>query len=251
LANPMVVRTPDSPVDDVVPAARPITVEDLLSSRAGWGFPSDFTLPAVAPLFEEVQRDGRDPHAYAAPERWLAALARIPLLYQPGAAWLYNTCSDLQGVLIVRASGTSLPDFLAERIFEPLGMVDTGFMVPPGKVGRFTSFYGGDLNLVDPPHGKWTTQPGFPSGAGGLVSTADDWLAFGRMLLDGGRGLLTPESVRQMTSDHLTRPSASSARCSWRARAGGTAARSTSRSPTRAPCPDATAGSAAPEQPRT
>jgi CubicO group peptidase (beta-lactamase class C family) len=203
LANPMVVRTPDSPVDDVVPAARPITVEDLLSSRAGWGFPSDFTLPAVVPLFEEVQRDGRDPHAYAEPERWLAALARIPLLYQPGAAWLYNTCSDLQGVLIARAGGMSLPDFLAERIFEPLGMVDTGFVVPPGKVSRFTSFYG-DAGLIDPPDGKWTRLPAFPSGAGGLVSTVDDWLAFGRMLLDGGRDLLTPESVRLMTTDHLT-----------------------------------------------
>ncbi|GGZ72441.1 hypothetical protein GCM10010389_07270 [Streptomyces echinoruber] len=155
-AEPVVVRTPTSDVDDVVPAVRPITVEDLLSSRAGWGFPSDFSLPAVRALFE-VQQDGRAPQAPPDPDTWPAALAKVPLLYQPGAAWLYHTCSDLQGVLIARACGRSLPEFLAERIFEPLGMRDTGFTVPPDRRERFTSLYrvgpAGALELADAPDG--------------------------------------------------------------------------------------------------
>jgi CubicO group peptidase (beta-lactamase class C family) len=212
LAKPMVVRTPSSPVDDVVPAARAITVADLLSSRAGWGFPSDFTLPQVRALFE-VQKDGREPQAFPAPDAWLTDLARIPLLYQPGEAWLYGTCSDLQGVLISRVAGRPLPEFLAERIFAPLGMTDTAFEVPVGKRDRFTSSYrtaqdGGGLELADAPDGQWSSVARFPSGGGGLVSTADDWLAFARMLLAdgtaGGRRLLSSDAVRQMTSNHLT-----------------------------------------------
>jgi CubicO group peptidase (beta-lactamase class C family) len=106
LAEPKVVRTPASAVDDVVPAVRAITVVDLLSSRAGYGFASDFALPAVQRLFS-VQKDGREPQSFPAPDIWMAELARIPLLYQPGEAWLYDTCSTLQGVLITRVSGQS------------------------------------------------------------------------------------------------------------------------------------------------
>jgi len=207
LANPMAVRTPSSPVDDLVPAARPITVEDLLSSRPGWGFPSDFSLPAVQSLFG-VQRDGRFLQSWPDPDTWVADLARVPLLHQPGAAWLYGTASDLQGVLIARASGRTLPDFLAERIFEPLGMADTAFEVPESKRSRFTSYYSptpaGALELTDTPDGQWSRIPAFPSGGGGLVSTADDWLAFARMLLGNGQELLTPTSVSRMTTNHLT-----------------------------------------------
>jgi CubicO group peptidase (beta-lactamase class C family) len=101
LAKPMAVRTPSSPVDDVVPAARPITVEDLLSSRPGWGFPSDFSFPAVRSLFG-VQRDGRALQSWPDPETWLTELARVPMLHQPGEAWLYGTASDLQGILVAR-----------------------------------------------------------------------------------------------------------------------------------------------------
>ena len=115
LASPVVVRTPDSAVDDVVPALRPITVFDLLSSRAGYGFSSDFALPAVQRLFS-VQKDGREPQSFPAPDVWLAELSRIPLLYQPGEAWLYDTCSTLQGVLITRVSGRSLPDRKSTRL---------------------------------------------------------------------------------------------------------------------------------------
>ncbi|MEV0039252.1 serine hydrolase domain-containing protein [Streptomyces sp. NPDC050804] len=214
LAEPYVVRTPGSPVDDVVRAGRRITVADLLSAHAGYGFPADFSLPAVAPLFSDLKQGAPQPQQVAPPDAWMAELSRIPLLHQPGEGWLYNTTSDIQGVLIARASGRPLSEFLAERIFEPLGMTDTGFHVPPAKLGRFTSFYrpaddpaGGPV-LVDAPDGQWSSPPAFPSGAGGLVSTVDDWLAFGRMLLAGGsvdgRRYLTPESVRLMTTDHLT-----------------------------------------------
>ncbi|MFC8078777.1 serine hydrolase domain-containing protein [Streptomyces sp. NPDC057307] len=214
LASPMVVRTPAGPVDDVVPAVRPITVFDLLTFRSGHGFPSDFSLPAVAPLFGELKQGPPQPQAVPAPDAWMAALSRIPLLCQPGDNWLYNLGSDILGVLIARVTGVTLPDFLAERVFEPLGMVDTGFEVPAGKRDRLPYYYrkgeAGGLELIDPPDGQWSTVPPFPSGAGGLVSTVDDWYAFARMLLAdgtaGGRTLLSPASVRQMTTDHLTEP---------------------------------------------
>jgi CubicO group peptidase (beta-lactamase class C family) len=210
LASPAVVRTPASPVDDVVPAVRPITVADLLTFRAGYGFPSDFSLPAVGLLFSELKQGPPQPQLVAAPDEWMAALSRIPLLHQPGEAWLYNTCSDIAGVLIARVSGRPLPEFLAERLFGPLGMVDTGFDVPAGKLDRFTSYYrtdpAGGLELVDAPGGQWSSLPAFPSAAGGLVSTVDDWHSFARMLLAGGRQLLSPASVRQMTTDQLTQP---------------------------------------------
>jgi CubicO group peptidase (beta-lactamase class C family) len=214
LASPAVVRSPASPVDDVVPAVRPITVADLLTFRAGYGFPSDFSLPAVGLLFSELKQGPPQPQLVAAPDEWMAALSRIPLLHQPGEAWLYNTCSDIAGVLIARVSGRPLPEFLAERLFAPLGMVDTGFDVPAGKLDRFTSYYrtdsAGGLELVDAPGGQWSSPPAFPSAAGGLVSTVDDWHSFARMLLAGGRAdgrqLLSPASVRQMTTDQLTQP---------------------------------------------
>lgn len=89
LAAPRVVRNPASPLDDVIPAARPITVEDLLTFRAGWGFASDFSLPAIVALFERLPVFG--PHQ--GPDEWLATLASVPMLRQPGEAWLHNTCS--------------------------------------------------------------------------------------------------------------------------------------------------------------
>jgi CubicO group peptidase (beta-lactamase class C family) len=197
LAEPQVVRTPESPVEDVVPAARAITVEDVLSSRAGWGFPSDFSLPAVAELFQRLP-------VFApplTPDEWVATLAQLPLLRQPGEAWLYNTCSDLQGVLVERVAGRPLPQFFAERIFEPLGMDDTGFQVPPDKLERLAPYDSGPMPM---PPGLWTEAPQFPSGSGGLVSTLADWHRFGRMLLERGGRLLSPESVQSMTTDHLT-----------------------------------------------
>ncbi|NEB40638.1 serine hydrolase domain-containing protein [Streptomyces sp. SID14515] len=215
LASPLVVRTPESPVDDVVSAVRPITLLDLLTFRAGYGFPSDFSLPAVAPLFAELKQGSPQVRDVPAPDAWMAALSRIPLLHQPGDGWLYNTCSDILGVLVARVADRPLPAYLAERLFAPLGMTDTAFAVEPAALDRFTGYYragsdsGSDPVLVDAPDGQWSSPPAFPSGAGGLVSTVDDWYAFGRMLLAGGLNddgdrVLAAESVRQMTTDHLT-----------------------------------------------
>ena len=213
LAAPMVVRTPASDTDDVVPAVRKITVFDLLSSCAGYGFASDFELPAVQRLFP-VQKDGREIQSFPPPDVWMADLAEVPLLCQPGEAWLYDTCSTLQGVLVTRVAGEPLPDFMAERIFRPLGMTDTAFVVPAAKRDRFTSYYrtseASVLELADGPDGQWSTPPAFPLGNGGLAGTADDWLAFARMLLaDGatadGHQLLSKEAVHRMTTDQTSR----------------------------------------------
>jgi CubicO group peptidase (beta-lactamase class C family) len=208
LADPVVVRTPASPVDDVVPAARPITVFDLLSSQAGYGFAAEDSLPAVR-LLRTVQRDGREPQSFPATDEWLAELAAVPMLYQPGESWLYDTCSALQGVLIARVADEPLPDVVAARLTGPLGMADTGYVVPPDKLDRLTTYYGQDLTPADPPAGQWSTPPAFPLGSGGMVGTATDWLAFARMLLAGGvtatgERLLSEESVRLMTTDHTT-----------------------------------------------
>jgi CubicO group peptidase (beta-lactamase class C family) len=198
LASPNVVRTPDAQLDDVVPAARPIRVDDLLTFRAGWGFPADFSLPAVVELFQRLPVFGPK----ETPDEWLATLADVPMVSQPGEAWLYNTCADVQGVLIARVSGQTLPEFLAERIFEPLGMTDTGFYVPSAKLDRLPPYHASPEMPVD--DALWKSPPAFPSGSGGLVSTLADWHRFGRMLLANGGGLLSPASVRLMTTDHLT-----------------------------------------------
>ena len=211
LASPMVVRRPDGPIDEVVPADRPITLADLLSFTAGYGFPADFSLPVVRRILE--LQNPFSPQDVPPPDEWMKALAAIPMLHQPGEAWLYNTCSDILGVLIARIAGRPFADFLAERVFEPLGMVDTGFFVPRAKLPRLVGFYhpdseGGGLVVSSTPDDDWTVPPPFPSGAGGLVSTVDDWAAFGRMLLaDGtvdGRRILSSESVRLMTTNRLT-----------------------------------------------
>ena len=201
LSAPVVVRDPAGPADDVVPASRPITVFDLLTNQAGWGFPSRFDYPALELLFP-VQPDGRHPQQFPPVDEWIAALSRVPLLYQPGESWLYDTCSAIQGVLIARVTGVSLPEVLSSRVFEPLGMVDTGFVVPAFARSRFTSYYRSGLELVDGPDGEWSTMPAFPLGSGGLAGTAADWLSFGRMVLRGS--LLSSSSIALMTTDHTT-----------------------------------------------
>lgn len=151
LAHPVVVRTPSSPVDDVVPATKPITVRHLLTSRSGWGFTADFSLPATEKLFEEAHLHGSED--LPALDDWLKHLAGVPLLHQPGDGWTYNTSYDALAALIHRVTG-SLPGFLTERICAPAGMTNTSFL-----------------------------SATLPSGAGGLKSTADDLLAFNRFLL--------------------------------------------------------------------
>lgn len=207
LAHPRVLRTPTSDLDDTVACERQITVRHLLTHTAGHGF-ATFESPVVARLMSELGQAERDVAAVPPPEEWMRRLGEIPLMHQPGEGWTYNAAYDVLGVLLTRAADRPFADLMAERLLEPLGMTDTGFHVPEEKRGRFTTLHGhdeqGSLKFTDEPDGAYATGPAFASGAGGLVTTADDWLAFGRMLLDGGGGLLTKESVSQMTTDHTT-----------------------------------------------
>ena len=135
-------------------------------------------------------------------------------MHQPGEKWMYNTGADVLSVLIARASGQPLETFLRERIFEPLGMKDTGFSVPGDKLDRlatsyWTNFMSGKIEVFDAAKGgQWSRPPAFPSGAGGLVSTIDDYLAFGQMMLNNGKHvserILSRLSVETMTTDQLT-----------------------------------------------
>jgi CubicO group peptidase (beta-lactamase class C family) len=165
LAQPVVARTPQSPLDDVTPATKPITVRHLLASRSGWGFTADFSLPATQKLFDAAHLHGRED--LPAPEEWLKQLADVPLLHEPGDGWTYNTSYDVLGVLLHRVTG-SLPDFFAERLYAPAGMTGTSFI-----------------------------SAALPSGAGGLQSTVDDLLAFNRFLLASD---LLPQLATDTTS---------------------------------------------------
>ena len=145
---------------------------------------------------------------------WMQKISSLPLFAQPGDDWLYTAGSNIQGVLVERASGQPLSRFFAERIFGPLGMKDTAFFVPASKIDRLVHAYrsqDGALVVSDQPAtGKWSRPPAFEQGDAGLVSTVDDYLAFARMLLADGRhrgqSLLTPASVTAMKANHLTAP---------------------------------------------
>jgi CubicO group peptidase (beta-lactamase class C family) len=216
LAEPRVLEHLDAPLTWTVPVERPITTRDLLTSTAGYGaaFAEPGTLPIADAMTElELGQGPPDPWEPPQPDEWLRRLATLPLLHQPGAAWSYNTCSDLLGVLVARATGKPLLEALRERLFAPFGMHDTAFHVPAADLDRFVTAYwtdadDGSLSPYDPPQGRWASPPAFPSAAGGLVSTIDDLHAFARMLLDGGIGandrVLSRASVDLMTSDHLT-----------------------------------------------
>jgi CubicO group peptidase (beta-lactamase class C family) len=213
LSEPRVLRDPMGPVDDTVACERPITTRDLLTFQAGIGFPADFSAPVCSLLFEQLLQGPPQPAAVPEPDEWMRRLAGVPLLHQPGAGWTYNTGSDILGVLLARASGMPLPGLVEERLTGPLGMVDTAFAVPRGSLDRMATYYrhteeGAGLVVADEPDGQWASMPRFPSGAGGLVSTVDDWLAFGRMLLargsHEGRRILSAASVDLMLTDTTT-----------------------------------------------
>ena len=195
------------PLDDTVPSSRPITMRHLLTSTNGHGFPSDFSAPVVQLLVERLLQGPPQPQLVPPPDEWMAILGDIPLLHQPGEGFTYNTAFDILGVLAARAAGMTLPDLMATRLFQPLGMTETGFAFPAGNVGRRTSYYHqGDDGLVeqDDPDGQWATVPPFPSGAGGLVSTLADVVTFQRLLLSGGGGILPADLVAAMMTDQLT-----------------------------------------------
>jgi CubicO group peptidase (beta-lactamase class C family) len=213
LKDRRVLRTVDSPIDDTVPAKRPITLRDLLTFRSGYG--EAFFLSPSCPFQAALSGAGLSlaewPFA-GTPDEFMKRLGALPLVHQPGERWLYHTSGEILGVLIARVTGTSLGEFLRERIFEPLGMADTGFSVPEADLHRLPACYGtdmvtGKLTVLQEAGGGYAAQPGgFESGAGGLVSTADDLLAFGRMMLvnGGGERILSRPSVDLMTMDHLT-----------------------------------------------
>ena len=217
LADRRVLTRIDGPLEDTVPADRPITVRDLLTFGLGWGILMvPFGTYPIQRAMDELNL-AQGPPAPAktpAPDEWIRRLGTLPLMNQPGGSWMYHTGSDVLGVLVARASGQPFEEFLRQRIFEPLGMVDTGFSVPAAKIDRLMTAYWTDpatgaVNVADEPAGgQWSAPPAFPSGGGGLVSTVDDYLAFAEMLLAGGhhRGarIMSRPAVELMTSDQLT-----------------------------------------------
>ncbi len=217
ISDRRVLKRLDGPLDDTVPSNRSITVRDLLTFRMGLGIvpaPPD-SYPIQRAMSEQRLGQGPpSPSTPPAPDEWMHRLGTLPLIYQPGERWMYNTGADVLGVLISRASGQSLETFLRERLFEPLGMKDTGFSVPATQLDRLATGYWanqetGGLDVYDEAEGgQWSQPPAFPSGAAGLVSTIDDYLAFGQMMLSQGQHgsgrILSRPSVELMTSDHLT-----------------------------------------------
>ncbi len=217
LAERQVLKRLDGPLDDTVPAKRAITVRDLLTFRMGFGqmmAPPDAYPILSAASAQQIGMGPPSPSAMPAPDEWMRRLGSLPLMHQPGEKWMYNTGSDVLGVLIARASGQPLETFLRERIFEPLEMRDTGFSVPEASLDRLATSYwtdpaSGKLTVYDQAvGGQWSHPPAFPSGAGGLVSTIDDYLAFGQMMLSQGKHgnerILSRLSVELMTTDQLT-----------------------------------------------
>jgi CubicO group peptidase (beta-lactamase class C family) len=218
LADRTVLRRLDGPINDTLPAKRPITVRDLLTFRMGFG--QMMEAPASYPIVQAAseQQLGMGPPSPATmpdPAEWMRRLGALPLMHQPGETWMYNTAADVLGVLIARAAGQPLETLMRERIFTPLGMDDTGFHVPATALNRFVPSYwaAGEaeaLTLYDAADNtsQWSSPPAFPSGAGGLVSTIDDYSAFGYMLLHkghyGSTRLLSEASVALMTTNQLT-----------------------------------------------
>jgi CubicO group peptidase (beta-lactamase class C family) len=211
----MVMRAPDGSPDDVYPAPRSITLHDLLTSRLGIGWGKSSIAPRIfamltTPVAEVLgvkHTDRLDPDA------WMARLSEFPLIYEPGARFLYHVAFDILGVLIARIAGQPLEAFLRERLFAPLGMVDTSFSVPAEKRSRLAVAYAlaptGELTVRDHPQTNlWADPPLFPSGGAGLISTADDYQRFGRMLLNKGEldgvRILSRKTVETMTTDYLT-----------------------------------------------
>jgi CubicO group peptidase (beta-lactamase class C family) len=228
LGGRRVLRALDSPLDDTVPANRPITVEDVLSFRLGFGC---IMVPGSYPIADAEVSLGLKtlgppwPPPRLTSDEWIAALGGLPLMDQPGQRWRYNTGATVAGILIERVTGLPLPQLLAKRVFEPLGMTDTGFHVPAAKLDRFTSMYAPSglpgidregLELCDAAEGWYAAPPVLADGASGLVSTVDDLWAFTAMLDrargdDQGQGpsggnarLLSPESARLMLRDRTT-----------------------------------------------
>jgi CubicO group peptidase (beta-lactamase class C family) len=207
-----VLVSPDGPLWETVPAQRSITVRDLLTFTWGFGMQGAmFMTPEPWPIFTAtVERElstfgPPQPASMPDPDTWMARLGELPLLAQPGERWLYNTGSQVLGVLASRAARAPFADVLRQRVLGPLGMNDTGFYAT--DTSRLSTAYEnreGRLEVSDPPNGQWSYPPVFPDGSGGLVSSVDDMVAFGRMLMRGGSPVLKSTTVAEMTRDQLT-----------------------------------------------
>jgi CubicO group peptidase (beta-lactamase class C family) len=215
LADRRVLTRPDGPLDDTVPARRPITVRDLLTSTFGLGL--DMTAqdsPMMRTFFEKGVYGTEWLLPDAEPDEWMRRLGELPLMYQPGERWQYNLSNDVLGVLVARVAGRPFEEFLRERVLDPLGMTDTGFHVPADKMHRFPPLYAphpdtGEFLVGDETvGGHHSAPPAFPSCGGGIDSTADDYHAYFRMLLNGGvhngERVLSRAAVELMTTHRLT-----------------------------------------------
>ncbi len=223
LANRRVLKALDGPVNDTVPAKRSITLRDLLTFKLGIG--AIMAMPGTYPIQKAMDEAGVAPGPNPllfGPDEVMQRFGSLPLVHQPGEGFLYHSGSDILGVLIARATGQSLEAFLRARIFEPLGMKDTGFSVPAEKLDRLATAYQSDirtgkLKVFDEARGGvWSRPPAFESGGGGLVSTVDDYHAFCRMMLNKGKlgreRILSRPAIELMTADHLTPEQKASAR---------------------------------------
>jgi CubicO group peptidase (beta-lactamase class C family) len=211
LESPNVLRSAAGPVDDpdnLERARRPITVRDLLTFQAGHGMPDTAGAPISDVLTDRLGEGPPRPQQRPTTDEFMSRLAGVPLIHHPGEGWTYNTGAEILGVLLARACDRSLGDVLAETVLGPTGMDDTAFWTD--RTDRLASYYArgdGGLELMDPPEGQWSRPAPFESGGGGLLSTAPDWHAFGRMLLAGGvhdgRRVLAEDSVAAMTTPHV------------------------------------------------
>ncbi|MCV7226913.1 serine hydrolase domain-containing protein [Mycolicibacterium komossense] len=203
LAEMRVMADPSGPLDKTVPAQRPITYADLMTHLSGLAYAFSVGPPLSRAYGKLRFRQDQD--------RWLAELAQLPLAHQPGDRLTYSHATDVLGIALSRIEGKPLAEVLADRIFGPLGMTDTGFAVTHEGRRRAATMYKLDETgtLRDDAMGPaQVALPKFCTGGAGLWSTADDYLAFARMLLSGGTvdgvRVLSEESVRLMRADRLT-----------------------------------------------
>ena len=216
LANRRVLRSVHARLDETVPAKRPITLEDLLTFRLGFGMVLTQTAHPILEAERDLQLATLNPPYPPSPhstDEWLRRLGTLPLITQPGEQWMYNTGAQVLGALLERATAKPLEAVLRERILDPLGMGDTAFTVSPAMQGRLTTAYGvdwqtGELAVADAAEGGYWSRPlAFPSASAWLLSTIDNFWSFVRMLLNGGKHdgarILSEASLRRMTTDHL------------------------------------------------
>ena len=203
LAQPRVLVTPDGPLDETVEARRPITVRHLLTLTCGWGAVLEET-PLRQMMIDRELYPGPLPLPMSGDD-YVARLAEVPLAFQPGDGWLYDTGIDVLGALLTRAAATPLSGLLVKHVTEPLGMTSTSFGT--SQVDRLATAYrpgpDGRLGVLDPPGGAFSHPPAFEELGSGLVSTAGDVLRFFTAMADGGGPVLSGDSLALLTRDAL------------------------------------------------